>query len=71
MALLQERIYTLEDIYALPDGQRAELINGRIYMMAPPNRNHQKISAYMQKSIITSKRKMGIVKFMLPHLPFF
>lgn len=51
MALLQERIYTLEDIYALPDGQRAELINGRIYMMAPPNRNHQKISGCLYAEI--------------------
>ena len=23
--------YTLEDIYALPDGQRAELISGQLY----------------------------------------
>lgn len=25
MALTQEKIYTIDDIYALPDGQRAEL----------------------------------------------
>lgn len=41
MPLPQERIYTVEDIYALPDGQRAELIDGRIYDMAPPNTIHQ------------------------------
>ena len=28
MALAQERIYTIDDIYALPEGQRAELIDG-------------------------------------------
>ena len=28
MALPQEKTYTIEDIYALPEGQRAELING-------------------------------------------
>ena len=28
--------YTIDDIYALPDDQRAELIDGRIYNMAPP-----------------------------------
>ena len=28
-------MYTLEDIYNLPDGQRAELIDGAIYFMAP------------------------------------
>lgn len=26
MALAKDRLYTTEDIYALPDGQRAELI---------------------------------------------
>ncbi len=44
MPLPQERIYTTDDIYALPDGERAELIDGNIYYMAPPNRRHQDIS---------------------------
>ena len=44
MALAQEKIYTINDIYALPDGERAELIDGQIYYMAPPNRMHQDIS---------------------------
>lgn len=43
MPLPRERIYTLEDIYALPDGERAELIDGQIYYMAPPSRKHQSI----------------------------
>lgn len=43
MALAQEKTYTIDDIYALPDGQRAELIDGRIYMMAPPNTMHQNL----------------------------
>jgi len=42
-ALRQEDIYTLEDIYALPDGERAELIDGKIYYMAPPNTRHQRL----------------------------
>lgn len=33
--------YTIEDIYALPEGQRAELINGEMYMMASPSTIHQ------------------------------
>lgn len=37
----QEKVYTINDIFALPDGQRAELIDGRIYNMAPPLRIHQ------------------------------
>lgn len=51
MAFPQEKIYTLEDIYTLPDGQRAELIDGRIYNMAPPNRIHQKISHILEWTI--------------------
>lgn len=39
----EERLYTIEDIYALPDGQRAELFDGRMYMMASPNTTHQRI----------------------------
>lgn len=43
MPLPQQQVYTIEDIYALPDGERAELIDGRIYYMAPPSRKHQRI----------------------------
>ena len=43
MPFLKEQLYTIDDIYALPDGERAELIDGRIYNMAPPSRTHQRI----------------------------
>lgn len=43
MALAEEKIYTIDDIYLLPDGERAELIDGRIYYMAPPSTVHQRI----------------------------
>lgn len=39
--LKKEELYTIEDIYALPNGERAELIDGKIYYMAPPNTRHQ------------------------------
>ena len=39
----QKKEYTIEDIYALPDGVRAELIDGQIYYMAAPNTTHQRI----------------------------
>lgn len=42
-ALANENFYTIDDIYALPDGKRAELIDGQIYYMAPPTRKHQRI----------------------------
>lgn len=41
MPLLKKDYYTIEDIYALPEGERAELIDGQMYMMAPPGRRHQ------------------------------
>lgn len=43
-AQAQEKLYNIDDIYALPDGERAELIDGQIYYMAPPNRKHQDIA---------------------------
>lgn len=46
-ALAQERLYTIDDIYALPDKKRAELIDGRIYNMALPTRKHQRIVGEM------------------------
>lgn len=42
-ALKREEIYTIDDIYSLPEGERAELIDGQIYFMAPPTTNHQRI----------------------------
>lgn len=35
--------YTIDDIYALPDGERAELIDGQIYYMATPSMIHQRL----------------------------
>ena len=42
-ALKMERVYTTADIYALPEGERAELIDGQIYYMAPPSTKHQRL----------------------------
>ena len=50
-ALKNQRVYTIDDIYALPDGKRAELIDGKMYDMAPPSRTHQKISGKLHQSI--------------------
>ena len=46
MALAQKKLYTTDDIYALPDGTRAELIDGEMYMMAPPGRKHQRLLSF-------------------------
>lgn len=51
MPLQKEQIYTTDDIYALPDGTRAELIDGQIYYMAPPSRRHQEIAGALYRRI--------------------
>ena len=43
MALTETNSYTINDVFDLPDGQRAELIDGRVYYMSPATRKHQRI----------------------------
>lgn len=42
-AAAQFKYDTIDDIYNLPEGQRAELIDGKLYMMSAPNTNHQRL----------------------------
>lgn len=49
--LRQEKAYTIDDIYSLPDGERAELIDGKIYYMAPPNTKHQRLVHFFDREI--------------------
>ena len=49
--------YKIEYIYALPDGERAELIDGQIYYMAPPNTRHQRMLNYINTEINMYIRK--------------
>ncbi|MBO5282561.1 MAG: Uma2 family endonuclease [Lachnospiraceae bacterium] len=43
--------HTIEDIYNLPEGQRAELIDGQMYMMAPSNTRHQELVFALSREI--------------------
>lgn len=56
-ALKKEEVYSISDIYSLPDGKRAELIDGQIYYMAPPSWMHQKISGYLYNEIYNHIKK--------------
>ena len=50
--------FTIDDVYALPEGQRAELIDGDLYMMASPGRTHQELVkefTYLIESYIRGK----------------
>ena len=43
MPLPKKHLYNSEDYWSLPEGQRAELIDGQFYEMAPPSFKHQKL----------------------------
>lgn len=71
-ALTQKEPYTIADIYTLPDGERAELIDGNIYYMAPPSRKHQDIAGELFGTIWAYiKAKNGLCKpYMAPFAVF-
>ena len=63
MPLPKTQTYTIDDIYTLPDGERAELIDGQMYMMAPPNRMHQELVQELSRTIGNYiKSKGGLCK---------
>lgn len=43
----EETGYTIRDIEALPENERAELIDGKIYWMATPTTTHQRILNFL------------------------
>lgn len=51
MSLPKTETYTIDDIYRLPEGERAELIAGRLYMTVPPSRIHQEIAGSIYSEI--------------------
>lgn len=59
MPLPKSNTYTIDDIYALPEGQRAELIDGQIYDMAPPSPMHQKLVYQLSRTIGNYIEKKG------------
>lgn len=51
MPLLKEELYTTDYIESLPEGQRAELIDGFVYDMASPTFTHQRILGALYRKI--------------------
>ena len=51
MPLPKQHTYTSEDYWNLPDGERAELIDGQLYNTAPPSRIHQKLVSELTQTI--------------------
>ena len=59
MPLPKSNSYTIDDIYALPEGQRAELIDGQIYDMAPPSPMHQELVMELSATLRDYIKKNG------------
>ena len=53
------RMHTIEEIYALPEGVHAELLEGQLYYMATPTRTHQKICGEMYLIVAQYIRSHG------------
>ena len=66
MSLPDNPICTAEDYWNLPEGERAELIDGQLYALASPSRIHQELSLSSPTIFnITSNLTKVTVKFML------
>lgn len=72
MTLSKTNAYTTDDIYALPEGSRAELIDGRLYMMAPPSPRHQDIIFSLSRKIADyiDKRNGDCQVYLAPYAVF-
>jgi len=70
--LKNQENYTINDIYELPDGKRAELIDGQIYYMAPPSTEHQRISEKIYTGIYQyiNEKEGGCEVFAAPFAVF-
>jgi len=58
-SVAEKRIYTAEDYWNLPDGRRAELIDGQLYDMASPGRFHQKLVGGLYAALVNYIRAKG------------
>lgn len=63
--------YTTADIEALPDGERAELIDGEMFIMESPSRTHQKILGELYVQIyLYIKGKKALARYFWHHLEY-
>lgn len=60
MVIAGGKTYTYEDILALPEGERAELIDGEMFMMASPGCRHEDAVIWLSSTIFNYiQRKKG------------
>lgn len=60
------QVYSSDDYWNLPDGQRAELIDGQLYAMAPPSFIHQKILSELQYTILNYVKSKKVMCEVVP-----
>ena len=58
-ALAEKLTYTVEELESMPEGIRAELIDGRIFYQATPSRLHQGLLSFIQGTIWSYIRDQG------------
>ena len=56
---LPKHEYTAEDYWALPDGTRAELIDGELWDLASPSRTHQRLALELAADLRDFIREHG------------
>ena len=59
MPLEEKRVYTIDDIENLPEGERAELIDGKIYYMSSPRLVHQRLLVELSARIYNYIKEKG------------
>ena len=55
----EQKLYTTDDILSLPEGVRAELIDGRIYYQDLPSQSHARITFRLSQLIDTYIQQSG------------
>lgn len=65
---MSDKTFTIQDILALPEGQRAELLDGKMYLLASPGLTHQRLLLllYDQISRFIRKRKGACETLLAP-----
>ena len=66
------KTYTFDDILALPEGEHAELIDGEMFMMASPTREHEDAVVWLSNQIFNYiQGKKGTCRVYVSHFAVF
>lgn len=72
MVVEGRKTYTFDDILALPEGEHAELIDGEMFMMASPTREHEDAVVWLSNQIFNYiQGKKGKCRVYVSHFAVF